>query len=276
MDILLNELSLNGQFANTKEFTDSLTSKMLPALKSIRQASLCLMKKQTLYKSKVTKDYDLHTILIKRQIDSIRKVKSLLSNMFLSKPYWDTNPKHSNKYDYFYKNEQVNNTSLAEACERDKLTLSFEHKDFYDQFIKIKKNSEEITLNNIVDKNSLYFFLFENKLIEIDDFINNKFSGTKINFSKLKKNFGFDILEPSEIPIFINSFEEFSKMEWIDIRKNKGLRYKKFKNEKKFKEITYRIDKFRVTQKYRCFGYIEKEIFFVIGFETDHKLSDKG
>ena len=276
MDILLNELSLNGQFANLEEFEASLIKNTLPLLEGIRQASLCLMKKQTFYKSKVTPDDDLHTILIKRQIDLSIKIKSLLSKMLLNEPHWDTNPKHSNQDTYFCNNKNVNNTSLAEACERDKLTLSFEHKDFYDQFIKIKKNSEEITLNNIVDKNSLYSFLFENKLIEIDDFINNKFSGTKINFSKLKKNFGFDILEPSEIPIFINSFEEFSKMEWIDIRKNKGLRYKKFKNEKKFKEITYRIDKFRVTQKYRCFGYIEKEIFFVIGFETDHKLSDKG
>ncbi len=277
MDILLNELSLNGQFANIEEFEADLIKNMLPILQGIRESSLCLMKKQNFYSYKVTPNDDLNTILTIRQRDSIRSLKGRLVNTLLKEPFWDGDQKHSNKDSYLYNDESINNTSLAEACERDKLTLSFDHKAFYDQFIKIKKNSEEITLNNITDKNSLLSFLFESKQIDIDNFIKNKFSGTNINFSKLKKNFGFNIVEHSnEIQIFLNCFEKFSKMEWTNILRDKGFNYKEFQNKKKFKEIPYEIDKFRITRKYRCFGYRKQDTFYAILFETDHKLSDKG
>jgi len=34
--------------------------------------------------------------------------------------------------------------------------------------------------------------------------------------------------------------------------------------------------KFRVSQKFRCHGFRKNDLFMVIGFETDHKRSDRG
>lgn len=36
------------------------------------------------------------------------------------------------------------------------------------------------------------------------------------------------------------------------------------------------IFKFRVSEKIRCFGYREKDTFFVLRIDLEHKLSDKG
>lgn len=36
------------------------------------------------------------------------------------------------------------------------------------------------------------------------------------------------------------------------------------------------ICKFRVSEKFRCFGYRKKDTFFVLRIDLEHKLSDKG
>ena len=36
------------------------------------------------------------------------------------------------------------------------------------------------------------------------------------------------------------------------------------------------IKKFRITQRNRCFGYVNNGIFYVLRFDLDHELSDVG
>ncbi|WP_373031749.1 hypothetical protein, partial [Sulfurovum sp.] len=60
-----------------------------------------------------------------------------------------------------------------------------------------------------------------------------------------------------------------------EISASDGIEYKKYNNTLSgFTGID--IYKFRINQKYRCFGYRKGEIFYVLHFETDHKLSDRG
>ncbi len=71
-------------------------------------------------------------------------------------------------------------------------------------------------------------------------------------------------------------------MTWKDILLSDGLEYKQYKPNRKndwFRDNKYsKIDiyKFRVTQKYRCFGYRKGDVFHILRFEVDHKISDKG
>ncbi|RLA70977.1 MAG: hypothetical protein DRG24_06135 [Epsilonproteobacteria bacterium] len=71
-------------------------------------------------------------------------------------------------------------------------------------------------------------------------------------------------------------------MSWDDIKNSDGLEYKQYKPNKKddwFRKTIYSskdIYKFRITQKYRCFGYRDMDKFFILRFEIDHKKSDKG
>ena len=103
-----------------------------------------------------------------------------------------------------------------------------------------------------------------------------RFSGGKLDFSRVDKKIGFSEILPSEQSIFIDAFIKFESLTWNQIYSDNGFDYKEYKesiNETYRNINTY---KFRVSQKYRCHGYREKNLFFVIGFEIDHKLSDHG
>ena len=69
---------------------------------------------------------------------------------------------------------------------------------------------------------------------------------------------------------------------WIAIATDKGLDYKTYNKNKKskryFSDEQWKkgIKKFRITQRNRCFGYVNNGIFYVLRFDLDHELSDVG
>ncbi|KPV58169.1 hypothetical protein QJ48_18180 [Paenibacillus sp. A3] len=81
----------------------------------------------------------------------------------------------------------------------------------------------------------------------------------------------------------MSSFEFFVELSWDDIGRSDGLQYKPYSPSSKhndwFRNSPYTgkdIYKFRTSQKYRCFGFRENEVFFVLRFERDHEYSDNG
>ncbi len=87
---------------------------------------------------------------------------------------------------------------------------------------------------------------------------------------------GFSTVQSAEQDLFIDTFRKFEALTWEQIRTDKGLNYKEYHGifDTSCRDIkTY---KFRASQKIRCHGYRENDLFIVIGFETDHKLSDRG
>lgn len=77
---------------------------------------------------------------------------------------------------------------------------------------------------------------------------------------------------------FLDSFVKFSLSEWSSINRDGGFQHKPYRGDwfEKTKHAKKDIYKFRVTKKYRCFGYREKNEFFVLRFEVEHKISDNG
>jgi len=118
--------------------------------------------------------------------------------------------------------------------------------------------------------------------IEPLEYCLRRFKNSNLNFSYLENNYGFTVLNPTQKKEFLSTFHKFSQMSWNDIIKSsankKGLNYKPYDGNW-FKNTQYsntNIFKFRTSQKYRCFGYREKDKFFVLRFEVDHKTSDNG
>ncbi|CAC9627344.1 hypothetical protein [uncultured Gammaproteobacteria bacterium] len=108
-------------------------------------------------------------------------------------------------------------------------------------------------------------------------FCKNK-SWSNLNFDQLEEKFGFNLLDSIQTNEFINSFNTFDSMNWSDIEQSIGLEYKPYTGDW-FNNSGHKgkvIKKFRVSKKYRCFGYREVNIFYVLRFEIDHKISDKG
>ena len=286
MDILINELSLDGQFIDENSFIDSLEP-LLQIIKLIKQFDLMLLKNHTFSNSKVTISNSFLQVITSsnqkiRQNNSIRLIKSYL----LSKPYWNDTKVHScNTDSYTFDTNNICNTSLAESSQRDKIVISFKHNGFLDKLLDIEKNSSILKIYNISDKKLFLDYLLNIHKIDILNYCKEKFKKTNLDFNLLQDGYGFDILNSNQKNEFVNSFNMFSDMSWVDISNSDGLEYKKYNKPKKkklkawFREGIYKdtdIYKFRTTQGYRCFGYREENIFYILRFEIDHSISDNG
>ena len=281
MDILINELSLDGQFPTVTDFIYKGLNPFITVLDEIAALNCMLLKKYDLYNSMITADKTLHDILIgriSREYDQIRKFKRKLAMLF-EEPFWENDKKHSDDDTYLFDNEKINNSSLAESCERDRVVVSFLHSNFQILEIPVLKNQDEMLVDNLYDRFHFLELRRNRKGLSLEEYVNLKFIDTKLDFSLIDDKFGFALLNTSvQENAFLSSFEKFIKMSWDDILKDDGFEYKPYKDQDLFKQKynDKNIRKFRTSQKYRCFGYRENDTFYVIRFESDHKLSDKG
>jgi len=283
LEILLNELSLSGQFKDENEFFDSFDI-ILEIIKLIDVLDFSLAKEFMLFNVDITSQYKLVDFL-RLKTDRARKLKTFLLKLANTPPYWNETQKHSISDNYMYNGNDILDTSLAESCERDKIVLSFKHNNFLKNNLLIQKNNSNINIYNLIDKYHFLDTLLSSNRINPSKYCQLKFKNTNLNFSNIENRYGFDSLDnQGQIDIFILAFNNFSQMKWEDIIKSDGLKYKQYSKPKKEgwflknKGLYSNLDiyKFRVTQTYRCFGYREKDEFFILRFETDHKISDNG
>ena len=285
MEILFNELSLDGSFVDEEAFLD-VFEPMLHLLKIIENNSIVLYREQELYSQNVTPQLTLHDLLKKsdfsRERDWIKRFKISLSRLMQDPPFWNYDQKHSSndRYECVY-TTKTNGYSLAEACERDKIVLSFKSEKFSEASVEISKNGELITIFNAHDPSEFLDFLHESGKIPSDTYLLERYEGTNLSFRHFEKVHGITELESSEKHAFLNTFKMFSEMSWQQISQHDGLQYKPYTPSKFdwFAESEFKnesICKFRASQKYRCFGFRKGEIFYVLRIETDHKHSDHG
>jgi hypothetical protein len=144
MDILVNELSLTGQFHTTEQFLDTLLP-VSTILKTIKENEDELYIKKDLWSRPVTAALSLDRILKTKKDDIITRFKSLLQHTL----FWEDNQKHSPKTVYIYNGIKVCGYSLSETCERDKIVVSFIHPEFSASQIVVTKNKTAITIDNL-------------------------------------------------------------------------------------------------------------------------------
>ncbi|TFE03849.1 hypothetical protein [Jeotgalibacillus salarius] len=285
MEILINELSLDGSFRNLEEFYDSLRS-VLKIQKLMEKSNASFLKHQELYTFKVTKELNLHDAFRDRRTrtnNEIRRFKQLLNSLMSDPSFWHEDQRHNSKDQYLC--EFTSNTSgysLAEACERSKIVMSFSNARFAKEILEVNKNGCTFDLINIQNFTTFSELLYEENVIGARVYCNHRFEGTNLSFAYLEEGYDFSILEESEEKAFISTFKMFNEMNWDAIMRSDGLDFKKYQPAKKdnwFLGTPYsskQIYKFRTSQKFRCFGYREGDTFIVLRFETDHSISDNG
>jgi len=278
-EILINELSLNGQFNSVNEFINGALIKFNALLNEIKGPNVLLYKNHLFYESKITGDTTIYNILvgtISRQYDEIRKMKSGLVYLF-EEPYWENNQKHSPDIFYLFMENCVTGQSLAEACERDKIVISFIHPNFSSKSLLILKENTEVTLDNPVNRIDYIEMAYNKNIIDCEEYCKKKFKGDKLDFSKINIKESFNLLSKSDESLFIDGFRKFTELTWTQINVDDALEYKEYKDKKgHFKLLNKKIHKFRISRKYRCFGYTEQGIFYVLLFDLTHDLSDDG
>ncbi len=155
MEILLNELSLSGQHASREIFVEEILPTLIEVLYEIQELSEAVIyKNEEFYLSKVTREDTIHDILVgklSRQYPSLRKIKRQFLSPLFAEPYWESTRKHSKNYSYTYEGNDICNHSVAEACERDKVIISFrDTKLFREETLSILRNgNEQIGIDNL-------------------------------------------------------------------------------------------------------------------------------
>ncbi len=287
MEVLVNELSLNGQYQSIQDFINTSFAKFVEIFQILDKQKIYPYKKYDFYNSKITQTESFQAIFYLKNVagisDEIRKYRTI-ADKCLSEPFWEENQQHDSNIVYLHKNRSVTNTSLAEAFERNATLLSFVPSDFEEEQLEILKENQLKNQINFSDKKHLLQTLYENKLLNFHLFCLHYFKGTKLSFEKINLNKSFELIDNQNIENdFYNSFQSFEDKKWQDILeqggkgKNKvGLAYRKFHNQNHFNDYNPSSDicKFDATEKARVFGYRENNIFYVLEFDLTHRLSD--
>ena len=113
----------------------------------------------------------------------------------------------------------------------------------------------------------MYSILFERGELPLKKYITTRFSGGKLDFSLIDDTHGFSLIDNENQNEFIDSFRKFEELDWNAIATDNGLDYKTYNKNKKskryFSDEQWKkgIKKFRITQRNRCFGYVDNGIF---------------
>jgi len=279
MQILFNELSLTGQFSDHAAFIRNGLLPFVGVLKEMQGFSTLLLKKSDVWGKMITPTSTLHSLLVNnvlRTFDEVRRLKSAIANL-TKEPFWDSDSKQNPDFTYLLDGVDIWGSSPAEACERDKVVVSFVSSAASIDPLNINRNGVNIQLLNLTCSGKLTEFLWDNNQITFELYLKARFSGGKLDFSRVDKRMGFPMIQSAEQPLFIDTFRKFAQLTWEQIYIDKGLDYKEYHE---IIDMRYcggrKTYKFRASQKFRCHGFRERDSFVVIGFETDHKLSDRG
>ena len=183
MDILINELSLDGQYSTVNEFLSEGLSAFINVLDEISITNHILLKKYDFYRTRITKKINFHDILvgnISREYDQIRKFKRKLA-MLIEEPYWENDKKQSDDDTYLFDNVKINDSSLAESCERDRVVVSFLHSKFKTLKIPVLKNQDEVEVDNLYNRFHFLELRQSRNELTFEDYVRQKFKGTKLN-----------------------------------------------------------------------------------------------
>jgi hypothetical protein len=152
MELLLNELSLSGQFESVDQFVEKGVLNILGVFAELQEEDKVL-KKYDFYSYRVTSSESIHDVLagsLSRTYDELRRFKIHIAKFF-DEPYWEKSQRHDASLEYSFQAKAVSNTSLAEACERDRIIISFIHEDFKNSPISVSRSTEDIAIDNLFE-----------------------------------------------------------------------------------------------------------------------------
>jgi hypothetical protein len=182
MEILINELSLNGQFQNSDEFIEKGLKLFISILRQIDKDKDMLFKKQNFWERQVTKSEKLIDVLncwkSDEKIgfkDEITAVKRQISDL-IYEPFWESSRKHNISDTYEYDGENINDSSVAEASERDKIVVSFIDARFSSiTLVVIKNKKQEIAIDNLLNEKQYIEIAYNRKQMGRCEYFERKF-----------------------------------------------------------------------------------------------------
>jgi hypothetical protein len=178
MEILINELSLERQFADVEHFINDALIPFISILKEFDTSKDMLLKKQDFWDIKITTSQNLHYVLTQKS-DEATRFKSAISSL-ISEPFWESSQKHNTADVYEYNKKNLFGTSLAESCERDKIVISFIHSNYSKPKLEVIKNHNSIVIDNLCVKEHYIEIAYNRGQIDKSKYFERKLAFGKI------------------------------------------------------------------------------------------------
>ncbi len=179
--IIINELSLSGQFHDSQDFWKNGMPPFYKALQDARSFGVgYLFKQGSFYGAQATPDKTLHDLLTApeaRIIDEAKRCKSTLAHAICN-PFWDDAPQQEPNAHYPADKADVSGSSVAEATTRVACLLSFIRSLYEKHPVVVTKDG---VAGNIWKEKQLYSILFERGELPLEKYITTRFSGGKLD-----------------------------------------------------------------------------------------------
>ncbi len=272
MGVVLNELSLDGQFQNIDDFSENL-KEIIEIIKNLKNLGIAVFIHSDIYSNQrlITKNVSFLDFFNSSRLYLGTRFKQLL----LNSQYWDASPLYDENDEYI---SDIPNFScpnaITEACERRKEIISFKHdKYFNSEIVSIIKNKTKIEIINFLTHTQMldYYYslgMYSNNELE---YCKLRFKN-KLDFSDFNESAGFIVVPKEHRHLFMDDLSKFDNMDWNEILSS-NFDYKQALDDHYNQlRITYpNLTKFRVTRRYRCYGFRdENNRFHVIGFNISH------
>lgn len=213
MDIILNDKSLDGQFASVDDFADNVFEYTLPLLELIDEKKVRLLKSQSTYSRNVTSNSTLVELFrINSNNTELTMLKRELVAKLCDEPFWEDDSESCLESHYYYDDEELENpSSITEVVERKGILLSFMHNLFKEEHLHIKKDMELCIVHNAYKKEQMLTPFIEKKLISGMEYL---------QFSKFRMEIVFYELE--HVCHIRNLFDEneFEISDYIKVKDN--------------------------------------------------------
>lgn len=266
MSVIINDFSLDGQFNEIETFIESLFDNTIPMLDILESLNIQMLSSYSIYDLKVTENVKLYDIIKIKGVPEIVKFKKQLNELFFDEPFWESEPLSDNNsvYECEFSNK-INKYCLAEAFERKNPVLSFEHKNFKQSIISIKKDGADNKVDNLYNKENLIENFRETGIIDSLKYLLLKHN-LKDSFGlSLRKNYFNDLsqdanLKENDINIIVE-----------DINKLIDFKYRNLDPGRLSKTIDGKLKEFRTSlsdsREIRIFYFeVDKRIVFLNGF----------
>lgn len=157
MELILNDLSLCGQFAEIDDFEDYFIEYLNEPINLIIGRKIPLLKRQDSYSRQITKDVTMYTYFKKSSNRTVATIiKKQIVDMAIDEPYWDVEDTMRTKpgIEYQYPDKQSEPNCYTEAIERRCPLLSIQKDNGAKEKIQCYRDKESVETANITDLNT--------------------------------------------------------------------------------------------------------------------------
>lgn len=155
MELILNELSFDGQFQSQDEFVDYVIGYLKPLLDIIIENEIPLLKKSDIYQYRITRRSTLQDLLMRSNDPAITLLKEYIVKLGYCEPYWDLPALTDPKVDYGYPVSADEPNCFTEAIERRDRLLSLQGSCYDAEIFSCRRDGEELKISNITETTML-------------------------------------------------------------------------------------------------------------------------